>query len=128
MRQGEIWGLDWAQVNLAGRYVTLLDTKNGMRRDVPLSKRAGALLEIMPQREGKVFDTSQNGAAHLFRRAVKAAGIENLTFHDSRHEAITRLARKLQVLDLARMVGHKNIQTLMIYYNATASEIANRLD
>jgi integrase len=50
-----------------------------------------------------------------------------LTFHDSRHEAITRLARKVDVLDLARIVGHKNISQLLGYYDATASEIADRL-
>ena len=55
------------------------------------------------------------------------AGIEDLTFHDTRHEALTRLARKLDVLDLARMVGHRDPRSLMIYYNPTASEIAQRL-
>ena len=55
------------------------------------------------------------------------AGLENLTFHDTRHEGLTRLARKLDVLDLARMVGHRDPRSLMIYYNATATEIAGRL-
>lgn len=52
----------------------------------------------------------------------------DLTFHDARHEACTRLARKLEVLDLARMIGHRDPRSLMIYYNPTASEIAERLD
>ena len=43
-------------------------------------------------------------------------------------KAITRLAKKLDVLPLARMVGHRNIKELMTYYNATAAEIAERLD
>jgi integrase len=50
-----------------------------------------------------------------------------LTFHDTRHEAITRLAAKLNVLDLARMVGHRDIKQLQVYYNAPAEEIAMRL-
>jgi len=50
-----------------------------------------------------------------------------MTFHDTRHEALTRIARKLDVLDLARMVGHRDARSLMIYYNATAEEIAQRL-
>ncbi|MDC7252931.1 hypothetical protein NMY25_001792 [Wohlfahrtiimonas chitiniclastica] len=52
----------------------------------------------------------------------------DLTFYDARHEACTRLARKLEVLDLARMIGHRDPRSLMIYYNPTASEIAERLD
>jgi integrase len=64
----------------------------------------------------------------LYRKAVKTTPIENLTFHDSRHEAITRLADKLDVLELARMVGHKNINQLMTYYNKTAEQLAAKLD
>ena len=59
---------------------------------------------------------------------MRRTQIADLRFHDTRHEALTRLAKKLHVLDLARMVGHKDPRSLMIYYNATATEIANRLD
>jgi integrase len=41
--------------------------------------------------------------------------IDDLTFHDTRHEAISRLAKKLQVLGLARMVGHRDLRMLQIY-------------
>lgn len=54
--------------------------------------------------------------------------IDDLTFHDTRHEAITKLAKKLQVLDLARMVGHRDLRMLQIYYNKTAADMADRLD
>ena len=128
MRQGEIWGLDWCCVDLKNRFVTLPETKNGSKRDVPLSSRAAALLEkLSPQSKGRVFKHNQRSSGTIFRRALKLAEIDGLTFHDSRHEALTRLARKLDVLDLARMVGHRDPRSLMIYYNATASEIAQRL-
>lgn len=71
---------------------------------------------------------NQQSSGTIFRRALKLADVDDLTFHDTRHEALTRLARKLDVLDLARMVGHRDPRSLMIYYNATASEIAQRLD
>lgn len=129
MRQGEIWGLEWERINLDHRFLTLTETKNGTKRDVPLSSKAVALLKkLSPKKEGLVFRFAQNSAGTIFRRALKLAGIEKLTFHDTRHEALTRLARKLDVLDLARMVGHSDPRSLMIYYNATASEIADRLD
>lgn len=75
-----------------------------------------------------VFGLSKSALDNLFRRARDRAGIMNLHFHDTRHEAITRLAKKLNVLDLARMVGHKDVKQLMVYYNATAEEIAQQLD
>lgn len=127
MRAGEILGLTWSQVNLPKRYCTLLDSKNGDSRDVPLTKEAVRLLEKCPGKTG-LFTVQGESMSVLFRKARIRAGIEDLTFHDSRHEAITRLARKLDILDLARMVGHRDLSSLQIYYNATASEIASRLD
>jgi hypothetical protein len=38
------------------------------------------------------------------------------------------LAKKLNVLDLARMVGHRDLKQLQIYYNETAEAMAARLD
>lgn len=128
MRQGEIWGLEWERIFLDKKYVTLSETKNGTRRNVALSAAAIELFQkLNPQPAGKVFKVSQASAGVIFRRAVQLAGITNLTFHDTRHTAITNLARKLDVLDLARMVGHKDLRSLMIYYNASAEEIAGRL-
>ena len=129
MRQGEIWGLDWSNVDLKNRFVTLPKTKNGTKRDVPLTLRAVSLVEkLTVKTRGRVFKYNQQSSGAIFRRALYLADIKSLTFHDTRHEALTRLARKLDVLDLARMVGHRDPRSLMIYYNATASEIAQRLD
>lgn len=129
MRQGEIWGLTLDNIHLSKKYVTLPDTKNGTRRDVALSKRAIELLEkLMDGQKKELFTVSAASAGVIFRRALQMAEIKNLTFHDSRHEAITRLAKKLSLLPLARMVGHRDPRSLMIYYNETASEIAESLD
>lgn len=129
MRQGEIWQLQWQDVYLKKRFVRLHETKNGTKRDVPLSKEAVRLLTLLnPKEEGKVFQSNQASAGVIFRRALRLAGINGLTFHDTRHEAITRLARKLPILDLARMVGHRDPRNLMIYYNPTAEELAEKLD
>jgi integrase len=128
MRQGEIWKLTWEDVYINQCFVRLHDTKNGSKRDVPLSPEAVRLLNLLDSHSGvKVFASNQQSSATIFRRCLELAGIKGLTFHDTRHEALTRLARKLEVLDLARMVGHRDPRSLMIYYNATAEEIAARL-
>ena len=128
MRAGEILSLDWSRVDLKARHCTLEMTKNGTRRQVPLSTRAVGLLQQAPGRKGPLFDLTSRSLDVLFRRARDKAQIKDLRFHDSRHEAITRLAQKLDILDLARMVGHQNLGSLRVYYNPTASEIAARLD
>lgn len=46
---------------------------------------------------------------------------------EASHLAITRLTQKIDVLDLARMTGHRDLKKLMIYYNPTAEDIAKKL-
>jgi integrase len=128
MRAGEIISLTDDSVDKAKRVATLPHTKNGTARQVPLSKAAVGLLNALPETDGPLFGLTSQQIDALFRKARDNAEIENLKFHDSRHEAITRLAKKLDVLSLARMVGHKDIKMLMVYYNETAEELAQRLD
>lgn len=125
MRAGEILGLNAETVHLAERYVTLPRTKNGDRRDVPLSRRACEILETLPSRS---FDLAPGTRDVLFRRARTAAQIPDLHFHDARAEAIWRLSKKLDVLQLARMIGHRDPKSLMLYYAATPTELATQLD
>ena len=129
LRQGEVFGLTWRDVRLEARTVALPMTKNGYSREVPLTTRAVALLEMLgPEAEGPVIGCSQAKAGQLFRAAVKSCKLQDLHFHDTRHEAVTRLAKFYpNVLDLARIVGHRDVRSLMIYYNATASELAQLL-
>ncbi|WP_342653543.1 site-specific integrase [Pseudomonas sp. F3-2] len=130
MRQGEILGMTAQWVNLPERFVRLPMTKNGSSRNVPLSMRAVELLTPLYTGKGasdRLFRLESASADTMFRRVRDELGINGLTFHDTRHEAITRLARKVDVLDLARITGHKDLKSLMVYYNATASELAQRL-
>lgn len=127
MRLGEVMALERRHLYLRERYLHVEKSKNGDSRDVPLTTRAIELLERVANRKGLLLRCGAMQASVLFGRAVKRAGIKDLTYHDSRHEAITRLARRLDVLDLARMIGHRDLKSLQIYYNATASEIAARL-
>jgi integrase len=127
MRAGEIVGLTPNRVDLDRRVVRLIHTKNGRPRDVPLSSEAIRLLRALPPAD-PVFGLTSRQLDVLWRKLRDRAGVEGLTFHDSRHEAITRLSKKLDVLALARMVGHTDLRQLQVYYNETAEELAKRLD
>ncbi len=130
MRAGEICSLVARNIDIEKRTVYLPDTKNGLPRYVPLSTEAVRLLcKLQPWAlDEPVFNMPSGTLSTLFKKGVGRAGIEGLTFHDTRHEAITRLAKKLDVLDLARMVGHRDIKQLMTYYNKSAAELAGQLD
>lgn len=127
MRLGELCSLKWVDVHLEERFIRLYDTKNGSPRDVPLSKRAVQLLQAQPKAE-KVIGITAGTAGVYWREACKELGIEDLHFHDLRHEATTRLAAKLDMLELSRVTGHKDPRMLRRYYNPTPAELADKLD
>jgi len=124
MRSGEILALRPGDVG--AKSVTLRATKNGDVRRVPLSPRAREILALLPAAD-PVFDLDAGIRDALFRKARDRAGIADLHFHDSRAEAIWRLSKKLDVLELARVIGHRDIKSLMLYYQADADELADRL-
>lgn len=125
MRAGEILGL--RKRDMREDYAILPRTKNGDRREVPLSTRAREILSWLPKNSSTVFGLEPAIRDALFRKARDAAKVENLRFHDSRAEAIWRLSKKLDVLQLARMIGHRDIKSLMLYYDESPSELAKRL-
>lgn len=126
MRAGEITGLQWKDVR--AKAVTLPQTKNGDSREVPLSPRARDIIAALPREEDQpVFRLDPAIRDALFRRARDAAKVGDLHFHDSRSEAIWRLSKKLDVMQLARVIGHRDLRSLMWYYNESADELADRL-
>lgn len=127
MRAGEIAGLAWDRIDMEKRVARLVRTKNGRAREVPLSSEAVRLLEALPKAD-PVFGLESRQLDVLWRKVRDRAKAYGLTFHDSRHSAITRLAKKLDVLALARMVGHSDLRMLQVYYNESAEELAKRLD
>lgn len=125
MRAGEIIGLTWDKVR--PKSVVLPATKNGDQREVPLSARAREILAALPRDRPTCFDVDPATRDVLWRRARDAAELGDLHFHDSRAEAIWRLSKKLDVMELARVIGHRDLRSLMIYYQTSADELADRL-
>ena len=126
MRAGEITKLTWRDIDIDRSVARLVMTKNGTAREVPLSSEAIRLLQALPKLD-PVFGLKSANLDSLWRKVRDRAGVEGLNFHDSRHAAITQLAGKLNVLELARMVGHRDLRQLQTYYNEPASELAKRL-
>ncbi len=126
MRAGEITGLRWQDVEMGRRFCRTQGKTPAARREVPLSTEALRILSQLAEvRDGdSVFGLRGALLDALFRKARAKAGIEDLHFHDLRHEAITRLSKVLDVLPLAKAIGHRDLRMLMIYYNPTAEELA----
>lgn len=131
MRASEICNMVWRDVYPNRRVVHLPITKNGSSRDVPLSKKAMAILERLPKGESQsVFGVTPHTLDVMFRRArAKVDGAENFHFHDTRHKALTRMAAKVEPMQLAKISGHKDLRILLnVYYNPDIGELADLLD
>lgn len=126
MRSGEIVGLRWEDVHLKARYLVLHKTKNDDRREVPLSSRAVEILEALPVEDGPVFGLDDEARDALWRK-TRPKALADLHFHDTRGEAIWRMSKKLDVLQLARVIGHRDPRSLMIYYRESAADMAKLL-
>lgn len=125
MRAGELCGLTWDRVR--DDYVILPITKT-TPRNVPVEPRTRYLMErLRGWDELLVFGVKAPSLDALFRRYRARCGLSGFTFHDARHTAATRLAQRLDVLDLCKVMGWKNTGQALVYYNPTASEIASRI-
>lgn len=131
MRQGEILGLRWENINLKARVAHLPDTKNGTRRDVPLSLTArDALVRLGVQTRGEVFSYTSNGIKSTWRFMLMRLGISDLHFHDLRHEAVSRLFElgSLDVMEVAAISGHKSLSMLKRYTHLKAQRLVRKLE
>lgn len=132
MRLKEMTRLKWYMVDTVARVCQVShDSKTG-KREVPLSSEAVRIIQqletVKTKDDDRVFRITESSVDTLFRRTREKAMLEGFTFHDTKHTACTRLAKKLTVFELARMVGTRDLKTLMIYYNESAANIAKRLD
>lgn len=98
-------------------------------RNVPLTARAMELLDqllsSMPPKQPYIVGVRDGLRDALWRRARDRAGVEDLHFHDAKHEAATRLAKYIDVLALSHAIGTKDVKLLRdTYYNNDASRSA----
>jgi integrase len=133
-RRGELLSLQWRDVDLIRGELTIRaeNAKDNESRHLPISSRLKAVLKMVqhdPKGEehkphafvfgdavgGKVADPKKSWA-----KAVKAAGISDLHFHDLRHEAGSRFVEQGWPLHHVReMLGHADLKTTDNYINTT---------
>lgn len=133
MRAGEILSLKRSSVDLERRVITLHTHKTLERegvRFVPFTRKAGRILAILDaaakaaERQA-YFTISSQSLDVLFRKVRDRLLIEDLHFHDSRAAALTRLSKRMDVLRLSRISGHRDLnQLLRAYYRESAADVA----
>jgi integrase len=149
LRLGELRALRWRDVDFELRVIHVrrsytLDSestpKSGRARAVPLVDQVAGALEQLSRREALtgpedlVFPSPAGG--HLedsalrrrYYKALAAAGIEHLRFHDLRHTFGTLAVQEFALSDVKAYMGHADIATTMIYvHHVPQHDAANRL-
>ncbi|MHB8253800.1 MAG: tyrosine-type recombinase/integrase [Acidiferrobacter sp.] len=132
MRRGEIAAMRWERINWQTHVLTVPweETKTSEARSVPLSRAALTVLNTLPRHtDGPVWSLRAGSISQAFTKTCKVAGIKGLTFHDLRHEATSRLFEKgLNVMEVASITGHRNLQNLKRYTHLRAEDLVDRLD
>lgn len=134
MRLEEQLSLTWDRVNLFRREATLVDTKGGTPRIVPLSDKAMAVLLANPQHFSSpyVFHKGDGSRYHKFTRGLAAAakrgGIKDLQWHDLRRTfGSWKLQSGVDIFTVSRLLGHKSVATTQRSYAFLDIESLHRL-
>lgn len=116
MRRGEILHLNWEHIDFNKNVVLLPNTKNGRPRWVPLSQKVTEILKGLNQHDKLVFPVTDVAVRQAWDRLRRRANITDLTFHDLRHEAISRMFESgLSIPEVMRISGHRTASQLFRY-------------
>ncbi|MGJ0509606.1 MAG: tyrosine-type recombinase/integrase [Methylocystis sp.] len=120
-RQEEICRITWADFDKEGGRVLVRDIKNpgekiGNDVWVSLPPEASEIVSMMPKTDDRIFPCNHRTVSASFTRACKILGIEDLHFHDLRHEGVSRLFEMgWNIPQVAAVSGHKSWISLRRY-------------
>lgn len=135
MRRGEILALDKNNIDLVTETATVMTSKNGEPRVIPLTKRALNAVSCAMSLDGRVFggkrgcpikeSTLEGG----FRSSARRAGISDLHFHDLRHTFATRLVRAgVDLYTIQLLLGHKSPAMTQRYAHHSVESLRKAVD
>lgn len=133
MRLSEITRITWPDFDAEARTVVIRqrkDPKNKQNRDevIPLSPQAVEIIERQPRRRIEIFPHKAKSISTAFTRACIRLHIEDLNFHDLRHEGVSRLfERGLSIPEVALISGHRDWRSLKRYTNLKPEDVEKKL-
>ncbi|MGB3479915.1 MAG: tyrosine-type recombinase/integrase [bacterium] len=135
MRKGEILNLEWADIDMHNRTITLRKTKNNELRILPVNNILYRTLRLMGQQFGNQYVFS-NGDCKPYRdikvgfmAALRRAGIRDFRFHDLRHTFASRLVMAgVDIRTVQVLLGHKDIKVTMRYSHLSDQNLRKAVD
>ena len=129
MRRGEMLAMRWKDVDLEKSQIKIPQTKTGIPRTIPITPRAKALLTGIQKQNGPVFELSANALQLAWQRLIKGLDVDDLHFHDLRHEAISRFFEMgLTMPEVATISGHQDVRMLLRYAHANINMLLKKFD
>jgi integrase len=132
MRRGELLRIQRDHLDLERSLLAIPVTKNGEARTIPLTPQAQSILfdrlGKIPASEKRLFKATETALRMSWDRICVKIGIDDLNFHDLRHEAISRFFEMgLTAPEVASISGHKDIRMLFRYAHATRQAVLQKL-
>jgi len=129
MRRGEILAIKRSHIDQQNRALLIPETKNGHSRIIPITNSTLALLHQIPGEGDRLFPMTANAFRLSWERLKRRTGINDLHFHDLRHEAISRFFELgLTVPEVAMISGHRDMRMLLRYSHALRERVLEKLD
>lgn len=138
MRRGEVFNLTWADVNLAGKVLTVEGetSKSGQTRHIPLNREALSMLEawkeqvapagyVFPGKDGKRLDNVKRS----WDGVLKAAAVDAFRWHDLRHTFASKLVMAGVPLNTVReLLGHSDLAMTLRYAHLAPDSKASAVE
>jgi integrase len=127
-RVSEILSLRWADINHEKRTILVRNMKSpnvkGLSKRAKLPRSAYKIIMRQPQDSEFIFPQNLRSFERIFSDACKFLKIEDLHFHDLRHEGISRLfERKLSITEVQQVSLHSTWDSLSRYTNLDAGDL-----
>lgn len=129
LRLNELFTLTWSDIDFDNDVISVKaqNAKKQIGRKTLITPRVKKeLLKIYESSDKSSRVFNQKSPVRAFRTACDRAGIDDLTFHDLRHTAITRMIRAgISHTEVMKMSGHKTMKTFLRYLNIHADAVQN---
>jgi len=124
MRPSEIFNLEWKQVDLRRRMITVEKTKAGRLRHIPINQELFQELLIMKEKTDRnplVFPNPKTGKPFssvktAYKAALRRSGLVGIRLYDCRHTFASRLVQKGADIETVRsLLGHSSLKMTQRY-------------
>jgi len=138
LRRGEIFNLEWSDIDFLHDRLTVkaASAKGAKTRHIPLNATVRTILKrwqkqtsdtglVFPSKKGKRLDNISSA----WHKLVVDAEIEDLTFHDLRHDFATKILKAgADIVTVSKLLGHSDLKMTLRYSHVTDESLTTAVE